>query len=129
MVRRARLATQVPVLSLADGRAGAVGPPPPADDRPLPSQRWGCLAADRATTPTSRRRVRPGVVLPSTRPAALRGRSALALPSSYTRGRHRPTACRAGLTAVGQRCCPSRLQAWVTAPTPVVPETGRSWYV
>jgi hypothetical protein len=36
MVRRARLATQVPGLVLADGRAGTAGPPPPANGRPLP---------------------------------------------------------------------------------------------
>src|ERR1700722_12035011 len=52
----------------------------------------------------------------------LRGRSALALPSSLARGRRRPAARRAGLTASGHRCCPARLQAWVTSLTSMDPE-------
>ena len=59
-------------------------------------------------------------------PVRLRGRGALALPSSPARGRHRPAARRAGLTASGHRCCPSRLQAWVTALTPLDP---RNWQI
>ena len=59
-------------------------------------------------------------------PVRLRGRGALALPSSPARGRHRPAARRAGLTASGHRCRPSRLQAWVTALTPLDP---RNWQI
>jgi len=63
----------------------------------------------------------PGRWIRGRRP--LRGRSALALPSSPARGRHRPAARRTGLTASRQRCCPSSLQVRITVLTPRSPET------